>query len=121
MSLLSDATFKCCEKVTENSPLEMDVDTKIWAAFVQKASKPRVRANGLASTRLTLSGRLFEKVRRGKQVGDAMEVQCLASAFDSILPKEQSINLPPNDQNRTRHQQGDLWQRRSRVRSPFAD
>ena len=36
MSLLSDAILKCCEKVTGDSPLEMDVDTKTWAALVQK-------------------------------------------------------------------------------------
>ena len=36
MSLLSDAILRCCEKVTEDIPLEMDMDTKIWAAFVQK-------------------------------------------------------------------------------------
>ena len=36
MSLLSDAILKCCEKVSKDIPLEMDIDTKVWAAFVQK-------------------------------------------------------------------------------------
>ena len=63
MSLLSSAILGCCEKMTKDIPLEMDVDSKTWATFVQKQVSHAIDLNDFTCTQLTLSERLSEKYK----------------------------------------------------------